>query len=129
MPIPMPLPRHRLGWIGLGRMGHAMAGRLGAAGADISGYNRTRAKAASLAGAGVPLADRPADLAARDIVFTMVSTANDLDAVLTGPDGLLADPARAPRILVELSTIAPQASATVRALAAKRGTDMLVVAV
>jgi 3-hydroxyisobutyrate dehydrogenase-like beta-hydroxyacid dehydrogenase len=110
-------------------MGQAMAVRLHQAGADIAGFNRTRAKAAALEAAGVALVERPAELAARDIVFTSVSTAADLDAVLTGPGGLLADPARAPRILVDLSTIAPQASAKLRALAAKRGTAMLVVAV
>ena len=125
----MPLPRHHLGWIGLGRMGQAMAGRLARAGASVSGFNRTREKAAPLAADGVALVDRPADLAACDIVFTSVSTAADVKSVLSGDGGLLTDPARAPGILVDLSTISPQASAEVRALAAARGTDMLVVAV
>ena len=125
----MPLPPLRLGWIGLGRMGQAMAARLARAGASVSGFNRTREKAAPLATDGVALVDRPADLAGCDIVFTSVSTAADVKSVLTGNGGLLTDPARAPKILVDLSTISPQASAEVRALAAARGTDMLVVAV
>jgi 3-hydroxyisobutyrate dehydrogenase len=125
----MPLPRLRLGWIGLGRMGQAMAGRLGQAGADVAGFNRTREKAAALQAGGVALVDRPAGLAACDIVFTTVSTAADLKAVLTGGGGLLTDLARAPKILVDLSTIAPAQSAEIRALAAARGTAMLVLAV
>jgi len=125
----MPLPPHRLGWIGLGRMGHAMAGRLARAGASVSGYNRTRAKAESLVADGVALVERPADLAACDIVCTMVSTAADLKAVLAGPGGLFTVPGQAPKILVDLTTISPEASAEVRALATAHGTPMLVVAV
>jgi 3-hydroxyisobutyrate dehydrogenase-like beta-hydroxyacid dehydrogenase len=120
---------HTLGWIGLGRMGHAMAGRLARAGADIRGYNRTRSKALSLAEAGVVAVERPADLAGCDIVFTMVSTADDVKAVAFGDGGLFTRPDRAPKILVELSTVSPEASAEIRALAAARGTQMLAVPV
>lgn len=120
---------HKLGWIGLGRMGHAMAERLAKAGADISGYNRTRAKAESLRAAGVALVDHPVDLANCDIVLTMVSTADDLKSVLIGEHGLLSRAGRAPKILVELSTISTEASAEVRAIAARAGTQMLVVPV
>ena len=66
------LRNHKLGWIGLGRMGYALAERLSRAGADLHGYNRTREKAAGLQACGVTLVERPADLADRDIVFTMV---------------------------------------------------------
>jgi 3-hydroxyisobutyrate dehydrogenase-like beta-hydroxyacid dehydrogenase len=124
-----PPPPHRLGWIGLGRMGHAMAGRLAKSGADLQGWNRTRAKALSLLDAGVKLADRPSDLAICDIVFTMISTAADLKTVLTGEHGLFAAAGAAPKILVELSTISPEASAEIRTLAAERGTQMVTVAV
>ncbi|MDH3236104.1 MAG: NAD(P)-binding domain-containing protein, partial [Alphaproteobacteria bacterium] len=42
------LKDHTIGWIGTGRMGFAMAGRLLDQGADVSVYNRTRAKAEPL---------------------------------------------------------------------------------
>ena len=84
------LQKHRLGWIGLGRMGYAMAERLAMAKADVRGYNRTRAKAEPLVEAGVRLVDRPSELADCDIVFTMVSTADDLKSVTFGDDGLFA---------------------------------------
>ncbi len=118
-----------LGWIGLGRMGAPMAERLLRAGARIAGYNRTRAKTAALAHAGMPIVDRPIDLAGCEVVFTMVSTAADLFEVTFGPTGVLADPTRAPRILVDLSTIAEDDSARLRVRAAARGCELLVVPV
>jgi 3-hydroxyisobutyrate dehydrogenase len=122
-------PKHRLGWIGLGRMGYAMAERLAMAKADIRGYNRTRAKAEPLVEAGVRLVDRPSELADCDIVFTMVSTAEDLKSVMFGEDGLFSSPGRKPHVLVELSTISAETSAEIRALAGAQGTEMLVVPV
>ena len=53
--------RHKIGWIGTGRMGFAMAERLAKAGCDLTAYNRTRAKAEPLAKSGAKLAVRPAD--------------------------------------------------------------------
>jgi 3-hydroxyisobutyrate dehydrogenase-like beta-hydroxyacid dehydrogenase len=123
------LPRHTVGWIGLGRMGFAMAERLAKAGADVAGYNRTRAKAEALTQAGVRLVDKPVDLADRDIIFTMVSTAADLREVLQGPDGLLSSAHATPKILVELSTVSPEESAEVRTIAGARGIRMLAVPV
>ena len=125
----LELPKHRLGWIGLGRMGYAMAERLAMAKADIRGYNRTRAKAEPLVEAGVRLVDRPSELADCDIVFTMVSTAEDLKSVTFGDDGLFSFPGRKPHVLVELSTISAETSAEIRALAGAQGTEMLVVPV
>ena len=43
------MKQHKLGWIGIGRMGYAMAERLAKAGCDITVWNRTRAKAEPLA--------------------------------------------------------------------------------
>ena len=88
----------RLGWIGAGRMGFALASRLLAAGHDVAVWNRTRAKAEPLADLGATIVDAPADLADRDIVFTMV-----------GGD----------------ATISPGASQVVRDAAEQRGTAVL----
>ena len=49
----------KLGFIGLGHMGSAMAANLLAAGHDLTVYNRTKAKAASLVKRGAHLADTP----------------------------------------------------------------------
>jgi 3-hydroxyisobutyrate dehydrogenase len=123
------LRTHSLGWIGLGRMGYAMAERLALAGCDITGYNRTREKAEPLTACGVKLVDSPAELADRDIVFTMVSTAADLRQVTTGSGGVLSHPTKTPIILADCSTISQEASAELRTAAAARGTMMLVVPV
>src|SRR5437879_5605364 len=108
------LRKHKLGWIGTGRMGFPMAGRLLKKGADVAVYNRTRAKAEPLVPAGGRLVDSPAALADRDIVFTMVSTSDDLLEVTVGPHGVLSRPGRVPKILVDCSTVSQAAAGQVR---------------
>jgi 3-hydroxyisobutyrate dehydrogenase len=115
----------KVGWIGIGRMGAALATRLLEAGHDVSVYNRTRAKAEALEPLGAKVVDRPVDLADRDIVFSMVSAPKDLVAVTVGDGGLFTAEANAPRILVDSSTVSEQASAETRAAAAARGTQLL----
>src|SRR6185437_1518459 len=118
------LKSQKLGWIGVGRMGYPMAERLAKAGCDITVYNRTRAKAEPLTKVGIKLVNHPADLADRDIVFTMVSASDDLKQVTTGADGVLTAQ-KAPKILIDCSTVSEEASQEVRAAAEKRGTQML----
>ncbi len=114
----------RLGWIGIGRMGHEMAARLAKGGADLTVWNRTRAKAEPLAQYGAKIAGKLADLAACDIVFVMVSTYDDVNEVIAGPAGLLSG-GRNPILVVECSSISLEGSAALRALLAKRGVEML----
>jgi 3-hydroxyisobutyrate dehydrogenase len=116
---------HKLGWLGTGRMGYALAERLLKAGHDVAVYNRTRAKAAPLAALGARLVDTPAELADRDIVFTIVAESADFIAVTSGPNGLLSRRDAAPRIIVDSSTVSEEASAEVRKAAASRGTALL----
>ena len=118
------LRRYRLGWIGTGRMGYAMAARLLHAGCQVVVYNRTRAKAEPLAALGASIVDSAAALAGCDIVFTSVSTSDDLISVITGPRGLLTGH-QTPKLLVDTSSVSEEASAKMRAAAAKRGTQML----
>src|SRR6202011_6401521 len=79
-------------------------------------WNRTRAKAEPLAAQGAKVVDRLSDLADVDILFTMVATASDLEAVLFGKDGAI-DGATlgAPRILVDWSRIGAAESAAIPA--------------
>jgi 3-hydroxyisobutyrate dehydrogenase len=104
-----------LGWVGTGRMGYALATRLLEAGCDLAVYNRTRAKAEPLAELGATVVDSPAQLADRDIVFTMVAGPEDFKAVVLGEDGLLSRSDSAPSVIVDSSTVSPDASAEVRA--------------
>ncbi|MFI5889902.1 NAD(P)-dependent oxidoreductase [Actinoplanes sp. NPDC051513] len=111
-----------VGWIGAGRMGAAMAGRLLAAGVPPLIWNRTRSKAEAT---GCPVASDVASLRSCDVVFTMLSTSADLEEVLFGAEGLLADPASVPGTLVDCSTISPESSALVRASCLALGVDFL----
>jgi 3-hydroxyisobutyrate dehydrogenase-like beta-hydroxyacid dehydrogenase len=113
-----------LGWIGIGRMGHAMAERLVRGGADLTVWNRTRSKAEPLAALGAKIASNIADLAACDIVFVMVSTWDDVHEVIAGPQGLLSAQG-APKMVIECSSISLEGSAQLRALLAARGVQML----
>jgi 3-hydroxyisobutyrate dehydrogenase len=105
---------NRIGWIGLGRMGEAMVKRLLAAGHGVSVWNRTRSKAEPLAGYGATLVERKLDLAACEVVFTMVSTTDDLKQVLFGAGGLVTGSQR-PQVVVDSSSISQEGSAEVRA--------------
>ena len=117
--------RPRIGWIGVGRMGFALANRLLDAGHDVAVYNRTRAKADPLADRGAKIVDAPVDLADRDIVFIMVSAPGDLADVTTGVQGLLTHPDSAPAVIIDSSTVSTDASARLRADAARRGAQLL----
>ncbi len=115
---------HRLGWIGTGRMGFSLAERLLKAGRDLAVYNRTRAKADPLAEQGATVVDSPADLADRDIVFTIVAGPADVLDVAFGDGGVLTGRKR-PRILIDSTTIDMGVSAELRAKAADVGTSVL----
>jgi 3-hydroxyisobutyrate dehydrogenase len=115
----------RIGWIGTGRMGAALVARLLDAGCDVAVYNRTAAKTRPLAERGAAVVERPADLADRDVVFVMVAASADLEEVTSGDGGVLTAPDHAPGVLVDSSTVSVEASAAVRAEAAKRGTEFL----
>jgi 3-hydroxyisobutyrate dehydrogenase len=115
----------RIGWIGTGRMGYAMAERLARGGTELTVWNRTRAKAEPLAACGANIASTLRDLALCEIVFCIVSTWDDVKEVVAGPGGLLSDPRHAPRLVVECSSISLEGSAELRELLRQRGIDML----
>ena len=114
-----------LGYVGLGVMGGRMASRLLDKGHSVTGHNRTRSKAEWLVERGMRWADSPRAVAeAADVVFVMVTNSSALEAVASGPDGLLAG-LGAGKLLVDMSTVSPAVS---RALAVKvraTGADMV----
>jgi len=118
------MKQHKLGWIGIGRMGYAMAERLAKAGCDIAVWNRTKAKAEPLAKVGAKVVDKLTDLAGCDIVFTMVSTGKDVKEVLYGPNGVTSG-GNTPKIIVDSTSISLEESAEIRAKLATLGVKML----
>jgi 3-hydroxyisobutyrate dehydrogenase-like beta-hydroxyacid dehydrogenase len=116
---------HRVGWIGTGRMGAALAERMLASNVDLWVYNRTRAKAEPLADKGAKIVDSPADLAERDIVFSMVAGPEDVLEVTLGDEGVLSQPSRRPQILVDSTTIDSPTSDRLTQRAGELGTAVL----
>lgn len=111
-----------LGWVGAGRMGHALAARLLSNGHELAVYNRTREKALGLVEQGATLVDEVADLADRDIVFTMVAGPADVEQVV---EALLSKPGVQPGLIIDSTTISPSSGERIRARALERGTAML----
>ena len=106
-----------IGWIGAGRMGYEMAARLAKGGAGVLVWNRTRAKAEPLAKYGAKIAGDLSELAARDIVFCMVSTWNDVKEVM---GKLLGTSKSRPGLVVECSSISLEGSAELRQILEKK---------
>ena len=114
-----------LGWIGIGRMGEVLAGRLLDGGCDLTVYNRTSAKAKPLIDRGARMVERPVDLADRDIVITMVAASSDFEEVMTGPTGLLSGAGPVPSMVIDASTVSMDISSGIREVAALRGVTLL----
>lgn len=114
----------RLGWVGTGRMGLAMADRLLSAGHPLRVWNRTAVKALPLAERGAVLAKDLVELGACDIVFMMVSTHHEVETLLFGEAGLLSGNSR-PRIIIDSSSIGSEASHSIRAQLEKIGVAFL----
>jgi 3-hydroxyisobutyrate dehydrogenase-like beta-hydroxyacid dehydrogenase len=80
----------RIGFIGLGNMGSAMAANLVKAGHDVTVYNRSRAKADALAAEGARPADSVADACRGDIVITMLANDDAVEQVTFSDGGIVA---------------------------------------
>jgi 3-hydroxyisobutyrate dehydrogenase len=106
--------KHKIGWIGMGRMGFPMAEWLVKAGHDVAIWNRTKAKAEPLGAKGAKLVNKPADLADCDVLFTMVSTGKDVEQVYFGDGGVAAVKGKLPKIFVECSSISVEESDVIR---------------
>ena len=78
-----------VGFIGLGRMGAAMAQNLLKAGHRVTVYNRTRAKAEALAAKGALVAERVADVCRGEVLITMLSDDAAVEGVVFGDGGAL----------------------------------------
>ncbi|MGH6790423.1 MAG: NAD(P)-dependent oxidoreductase [Pseudolabrys sp.] len=113
----------KIGWIGTGRMGAPMAERLLKAGHKVSIWNRTRAKAEPLAAKGGKVVDKLSDLAGLDVAFSIVSEGKDLEEVYFGKDGVLSGGGKAPKIVVDCSTISVEESTDIRRRLLGAGAD------
>ena len=115
----------KIGFIGLGIMGRPMALNLVKAGFSLTVFNRTRSKTEPLAAAGAAVADSPAEVArASDVVITIVSDTPDVESVLFGSDGLFHG-AGSGKVLIDMSTISPEATIDFAGRLAEKECEML----
>ena len=115
----------QIGFVGLGRMGQAMAGRLLAAGFPLTVYNRTRARADELVAKGAVWAESPAAVAAQsDIVMTILTDDQAVKQVFLGAEGFLAGEVQG-KLFVEMSTIRPMTIRDLRPHVEQAGAHLL----
>jgi 3-hydroxyisobutyrate dehydrogenase-like beta-hydroxyacid dehydrogenase len=115
----------KVGFAGLGRMGAPMARNLHAAGMDLAVWNRGKGPVRAFIDDGVPAPETPAELARdRDVIVTMLAGPSAVDAVVRGPAGLLRT-ARPGTVVVEMSTIGPEAARSLASAAAERDVTLL----
>ena len=112
-------------FLGLGAMGAGIVRRLLDAGHRVTGWNRTKARAEPLVAVGMEWADTPREAAASaEVVFSMLTDAAAVEAVLEGEDGILTG-LRPGAVYLDMSTIAPDRSRALAALVADAGATML----
>lgn len=103
----------RVGFIGLGTMGAAMAANIARGGFPLTVWNRTPGKAGPLLALGASEAEDPADVGrSSDIVVICVSDTPDVEAVVFGPNALAAG-LRDGSLVIDCSTISPSATRTI----------------
>ncbi len=117
--------RERIGFIGLGIMGRGMARNILKAGFPLRVWNRTASRMDELAAEGAGPARAPGDLAFHsDIIITCVSDTPDVEQVLLGEGGVIHG-ARPGSLVIDMSTISPQATQRIAAQLAQRHVHML----
>jgi len=115
----------RIGFVGLGIMGKPMALNLVKAGFEVTVYNRTASKAEELASQGAKKAGSPAEVAAKTtVIITIVSDTPDVESVILGENGVI-EGIKPDSVVIDMSTISPEATRKIAALLKEKGTHML----
>ncbi len=115
----------KIGFVGLGVMGAPMAENLVRAGFEVSGHTRHPSGTDRLVAAGGRRAGSVAEATAdADAVLTVLPDSPDVEAVVLGPDGVLAHSAPG-LLLIDMSTISPQTARAVADAASRKAVDAL----
>ncbi len=115
----------RVGFLGLGTMGSAMAANLAKAGFPLVVWNRTTAKIEPLLRLGAKAGKSPAHVASEvEVVITMVSRPQDVEAIVLGPSGVL-EGLKASSVLVDMSTVSPETSRKLAGAVAAKQAEFL----
>ncbi|MDE0068234.1 MAG: NAD(P)-dependent oxidoreductase [Caldilineaceae bacterium] len=115
----------RVGFVGLGIMGQGMARNLLKAGYNVRVWNRTSSRMDPLIEAGAAAGASPADVAANcDIIAVCVSDTPDVEEVILGENGILSG-VQAGALVIDFSTISPQATIDIADRLGAKGVKML----
>lgn len=115
----------KIGFVGTGIMGGAMAGHLLDAGYELTVYNRTKSRAEDLLKRGAVWADTAGQCAAgQDLVITMVGYPKDVEEIYLAPDGILAH-AKPGAVVVDMTTSSPTLAARIYEEAKKKNVAAL----
>ncbi len=115
----------RIGFIGLGVMGKPMSRNLLKAGYPVVAYDLNQTALQEVAAAGATAGSSPAQVAREvDVVITMLPNSPQVKEVILGKGGVL-EGAKPGLIIIDMSSIVPQASREIAAKAAELGVEML----
>ena len=115
----------RLGFVGLGKMGAAMAARLIEQGFELTVWNRTPERAAPLLALGAQQANSPREVAANcDLLISVLSDDEAALSVYTADDGLLDAPPRG-KLFIDMSTLRPETVVLIAGKATELGAAFL----
>ena len=119
------MAHEKIGFIGLGIMGRGMSRNLLKAGFAVCVWNRTANRMDAIIEAGATAGKNPADVAAQsDIIITCVSDTPDVEAVILGENGVIYG-AKPGALVVDMSTISPQATLKIAQKLNDKGVFML----
>ena len=115
----------KVGFIGIGVMGHSIAGHLLDAGHEVYVYNRTKAKADAIVARGAIWQDTPWDVtAASEVVFSMVGYPKDVEEIYYGENGVFHGDVTG-KILVDMTTSTPTLAEKIAKTAAEKGAEAM----
>jgi 2-hydroxy-3-oxopropionate reductase len=115
----------QVGFIGLGMMGNPMSKNLLKAGFGLTVWNRTPSKMKEIVELGAKPTGSAKEVAQKsDVTITMLSGPSDVEEVILGKNGVL-EGLRSGSVVIDMSTISPEASRRVAAAVAKTGAKML----
>lgn len=115
----------KIGFIGIGVMGEAMASHLLNANHELYVYNRTKSKADRLVAAGATWCDDVKSIAqCCDLIFTIIGVPTDVESVYLGEDGLV-NHAKEKTILVDMTTSTPDLAKRIYEAGQEKGLQCL----
>jgi len=115
----------KIGLVGLGRMGSAMAQRLGEQGFDVVAWDHAAAATEAAAERGVRIAANPRGVAAEgEIVISIITEDTGVRRIFTGPNGFLEADVTG-KLFIEMSTLQPMTGRELAPLVAAKGARLI----